>query len=34
MTDETFAEQQRVRREKKVFDDRIIEFFRRDADSL
>ena len=34
MTDETFAEQQRLRHEKKVFDDRIIEFFRRDADSL
>ena len=34
MTDETFAEQQRLRHEKKVFDDRIIEFFRRDVDSL
>lgn len=34
MTDETFAEQQRLRHEKKAFDDRIIEFFRRDADSL
>jgi DNA primase len=34
MTDETFAEQQRLRHEKKAFDDRIIEFFRRDADGL
>jgi len=34
MTEATFAEQQRLRHEKKVFDDRIIEFFRRDADSL
>jgi DNA primase len=34
MTEETFAEQQRLRHEKKAFDDRIIEFFRRDADSL
>ena len=34
MTDETFAEQQRLRAEKKAFDDRIIEFFRRDADEL
>ena len=34
MTEETFAEQQRLRQEKKVFDDRIIEFFRRDTDSL
>ena len=34
MTEETFAEQQRLRHEKKVFDDRIIEFFRRDTDSL
>jgi DNA primase len=34
MTDETFAEQQRLRAEKKAFDDRIIEFFRRDADDL
>jgi len=34
MTEETFAEQQRLRHEKKVFDDRIIEFFRRDANSL
>lgn len=34
MTDETFAEQQRLRNEKKAFDDRIIEFFRRDTDSL
>jgi DNA primase len=32
MTDETFAEQQRLRTEKKAFDDRIIAFFRRDAD--
>ena len=34
MTDDTFAEQQRLRTEKKAFDDRIIEFFRRDADGL
>ena len=34
MTDETFAEQQRLRAEKKAFDDRIIEFFRRDADGF
>ena len=34
MTDETFAEQQRLRSEKKAFDDRIIEFFRRDAGDL
>lgn len=34
MTDETFAEQQRLRAEKKAFDDRIIEFFRRDAGDL
>jgi DNA primase len=34
MTDETFAEQQRLRAEKKAFDDRIIAFFRRDADGL
>ena len=34
MTDETFAEQQRLRHEKKAFDDRIIEFFRRDAGDL
>ncbi len=34
MTDETFAEQQRLRHEKKAFDDRIIAFFRRDADDL
>ena len=34
MTEETFAEQQRLRHEKKAFDDRIIEFFRRDADGL
>ncbi len=34
MTEETFAEQQRLRHEKKAFDDRIIEFFRRDTDSL
>ena len=34
MTEETFAEQQRLRHEKKAFDDRIIDFFRRDADSL
>jgi DNA primase len=34
MTEETFAEQQRLRNEKKAFDDRIIEFFRRDTDSL
>ena len=27
MTDETFAEQQRLRTEKKAFDDRIIDFF-------
>ena len=32
MTDETFAAQQRLRTEKKAFDERIIEFFRRDAD--
>ena len=34
MTEETFAEQQRLRHEKKAFDDRIIAFFRRDADDL
>ena len=34
MTDATFAEQQRLRTEKKAFDDRIIEFFRRDAGDL
>jgi len=34
MTEETFAEQQRLRNEKKAFDDRIIEFFRRDTDIL
>ena len=34
MTDETFAEQQRLRHEKKAFDDRIIEFFWRDAGDL
>ena len=34
MTEENFAEQQRLRNEKKAFDDRIIEFFRRDTDSL
>ncbi|MBJ7389480.1 MAG: DNA primase [Sphingomonadaceae bacterium] len=34
VTEATFAEQQRLRHEKKVFDERIIEFFRRDADSL
>lgn len=34
MTEETFAEQQRLRHAKKAFDDRIIEFFRRDADNL
>jgi DNA primase len=34
MTDETFAEQQRLRSEKRAFDERIIEFFRRDADGL
>ena len=34
ITEETFAEQQRLRNEKKAFDDRIIEFFRRDTDSL
>ena len=34
MTDETFAEQQRLRNEKKAFDDRIIAYFRRDADSF
>ena len=34
MTDDTFAEQQRLRTEKKAFDDRIIEFFRRDAGDL
>ncbi|MGB5075863.1 MAG: DNA primase [Sphingorhabdus sp.] len=34
MTEEAFAEQQRLRSEKKAFDDRIIEFFRRDADAL
>lgn len=34
MTDETFAEQQRLRAEKKAFDDRIIDFFRRDADGF
>jgi DNA primase len=34
MTEETFAEQQRLRHEKKAFDDRIIEFFRRDTDGL
>jgi DNA primase len=34
MTDETFAEQQRLRSEKRAFDERIIEFFRRDAGEL
>ena len=34
MTDETFAEQQRLRHEKKAFDDRMIAFFRRDADGF
>lgn len=34
MTEETFAEQQRLRHEKKAFDDRIIAFFRRDTDGL
>jgi DNA primase len=34
MTEETFAEQQRLRHEKMAFDDRIIEFFRRDTDIL
>lgn len=34
MTDETFAEQQRLRAEKRAFDERIIEFFRRDAGEL
>ncbi len=34
MTDETFAEQQRLRTEKKAFDERMVEFFRRDADGL
>lgn len=34
MTDATFAEQQRLRNEKKAFDDRIIAFFRRDADGF
>jgi DNA primase len=34
MSNETFAEQQRLRSEKKAFDDRIIAFFRRDADGL
>ena len=34
MTDETFAEQQRLRNEKRAFDERIIEFFRRDAGEL
>ncbi len=34
MTDGTFAEQQRLRAEKKAFDDRIIAFFRRDADGF
>jgi DNA primase len=32
MTDETFAEQQRLRTEKRAFDERIIAFFRQDAD--
>ncbi len=31
MTDETFAEQQRLRTEKKAFDERMVEFFRRDV---
>ncbi|WP_414009654.1 DNA primase [Sphingorhabdus sp.] len=34
MTEETFAEQQRLRHEKKAFDDRIIAFFSRDAGDL
>jgi DNA primase len=34
MTDETFAEQQRLRAEKKAFDERIIAFFRRGADDF
>lgn len=34
INDETFAEQQRLRNEKKAFDERIIDFFRRDADGL
>jgi DNA primase len=34
MTDATFAEQQRLRHEKKAFDDRMIAFFRRDADGF
>ena len=34
MTDENFAEQQRLRNEKKAFDERIVEFFRRDTDVL
>jgi DNA primase len=32
MTDASYAEQQRLRSEKKAFDDRIIAFFRRDVD--
>ena len=34
MTDETFAEQQRLRTEKKAFDERMVEFFRRDVGDL
>lgn len=34
MTDANYAEQQRLRSEKKAFDERIVEFFRRDADVL
>ena len=34
ITDETFAEQQRLRSEKRAFDERIIEFFRPDASNL
>ncbi|MEP7350812.1 MAG: DNA primase [Sphingorhabdus sp.] len=34
MTEEAFAEQQRLRNEKKAFDERIVDFFRRDADDL
>lgn len=34
MTEANYAEQQRLRNEKKLFDDRIVEIFLRDADAL
>lgn len=34
MTEANFAEQQRLRSEKKAFDERIVEFFRRDTDAI